>query len=672
MTDIVNVASICQLPPIIVQHDDSFERIQATTHRAQQRVAELVDILDERAIVLSSSGHFTLALQDTCMIRALEPLSPKGYLRAIQIYHEQGRQSAALALCEKGLITVPSSDISYDQLVLWKDVVEAANKKRVDLISQLPLDVVTTHIVPRIMDAVLGSSTASPYLYVSHTWRERFLLRPDGLEFKMEYKKPFSLKQGHDQLIRFAPFVRSLLVGQCRGARNHKLSELLSRANFRSLTHLEVSNTLALDRVAFLEALASVGNTLTHFKLQSIYQTNPLSIVLHEIVDACPNLVSLMARGIKTEIGDTRQYQQLKYLSLFRLSADSLGYDAMQDVLSRFPSLVSLNVGPMPDSRILPVVHDYCPLIQQLSLGSSSSSWDKTTISDNAKGLQQLAIGFGQSTCSQADVFSTLIRHRHSLKSLRLAGDVITSHHDPLPPLLLQDSHQPDSNDNIEPFMQLDELDFRYATNDGCIAILLWMIQHAPYITHIRLWHESNEHHPINTAITRLKHLQRACIDITSTERVVLPEFIQHHISLGSESSLEYLRIMFDGTPEDLNGLIPVTQLQQLQYLEIFSLDEIPSSYKPFMTCLAKQCSSLEELKLSSAQAEIDSCILEPLQYHPRLKRLTVLGTDLNQCYLLSLACFPKLEYFETWSEISHQVLEVLQTKIETIKFGTF
>ena len=244
MTDIVNVASICQLPQAIVQHGDSFERIQATTHRAQQRVAELVDILDERAIVLSSSGHFTLALQDTRMMRALEPFSSKGYLRAIQICHEQGRQSAALALCEKGLITVPSSDVTYNQLVLWKDVVEAANKKHVDLISHLPLDVVTSHIVPRVMDAVLGSNTASPYLYVSHTWRKRFLLRPDGLEFKMEYKKPWTLKQGHDQLIRFAPFVRSLLVGHCKVPRNHKLSELLSRANFRSLTHLEVSSEL--------------------------------------------------------------------------------------------------------------------------------------------------------------------------------------------------------------------------------------------------------------------------------------------------------------------------------------------------------------------------------------------------------------------------------------------
>lgn len=244
MTDIVNLAAIYQSPLVTVHHgEDLATCIQATTHRAQQLVAALVDILDERASLLSESAQFTLALRDSHMMRAMMPISPKGYLRAIQIYHEQGRQSAALSLCHEGLGRFNDTTSAYDQLVAWKEKVEKANSKRVDFISNLPLDVVVTHIVPRILDddAVLGSSKACPYLYVSRTWRERFLLRPDGLDFTMEYKKPLSLAQGHDQLIRFAPFVTSLRVGHCKGTKHHKLSDLFSRAKFQSLTHLEVS-----------------------------------------------------------------------------------------------------------------------------------------------------------------------------------------------------------------------------------------------------------------------------------------------------------------------------------------------------------------------------------------------------------------------------------------------
>lgn len=409
-----------------------------------------------------------------------------------------------------------------------------------------------------------------------------------------------------------------------------------------------------MDRVAFLAALESVSCTLTHFELKSsLSQTRPLPIVLHDLLDTCPKLVSLVVRGIKAEMSCTNQYPEMKHLSLFRLPTESITYDAMQQVFSRFPSLVTLDVGPMPDSRILPVVRDYCPLIQQLSFGSSSGM-DKTTFSYDGKGLQQLAIGFApQSMCRQEDVVSMLLQHKHSLQSFRLAGNISTDNHEIL---------------EHTPFMQLEELDFRYASN-SCIDILLWMMHEAPNLRHIQLWHGANENQHILNVMTQLKHLRQVCIQMINMRRPVLPEFIQHHVNLGSKSSLESVRIVCNGEPGDSSSLIPITRLQRLRYLEIFSHGTIHRSYKLLMSHIAKQSPSLEELKLLSTMADIDSSILEPLQYHPGLRRLMIFGSDLSQEDLLYLTSIPKLEYFETWSKISNVVLDLLQKKISIIKY---
>lgn len=409
-----------------------------------------------------------------------------------------------------------------------------------------------------------------------------------------------------------------------------------------------------MDRVAFLAALESVSCTLTHFELKSsLSQTRPLPIVLHDLLDTCPKLVSLVVRGIKAEMSCTSQYPEMKHLSLFRLPTESITYDAMQQVFSRFPSLVTLDVGPMPDSRILPVVHDYCPLIQQLSFGSSSSM-NKSTFTYNGKGLQQLAIGFApQSMCRQEDVVSMLLQHKYSLQSFRLAGNIATGNHEIL-------EHTPT-------FMQLEELDFRYASN-SCMDILLWMMHQAPNLKHIQLWHGANENQHILRAMTQLKHLRRVCIQMINMERPVLPEFIQHHVNLGIKSSLASVRIVCNGEAGDSSSLIPITRLQRLRSLEIFSHGIIPGSYKLLMSHIAKQSPSLEELKLLSTMADIDSSILEPLQSHPGLKRLMIFGSDLSQEDLLYLTSVPKLEYFETWSKISNVVLELLEKKIPIIK----
>lgn len=354
----------------------------------------------------------------------------------------------------------------------------------------------------------------------------------------------------------------------------------------------------------------------------------------------------------------------MKHLSLFRLPTDSITYDSMRGLSSQLPSLVSLDVSPMPDSRLLSVIHHDCPLIQQLSFGSSSSRWDKATTNHHhhQQGLRQIAIGVGHSTCNQAGIISMLIQHRHSLESFRLDGEiVITSSNDD------DDTSAPVLDK--EPFMQLEELDFR-DSNNSCITLLLWMMQHAPYTTDLRLWYGSNRHQHIIDAMIRLKYLRKVCIHQTHIEQTLLPEFIEHHVQLGNESPLEHLKIVYDDTPEHPQSLIPITRLQRLRCLEIFTHGVIPESYDILMHHIAHQCPSLEELKLTSAMAEIAGSILQPLRFHPGLKRLKVLCSDLSQGEMLLLTQFPNLEYFETWSDISSDVLTSLRKKIDIIKLN--
>ena len=206
-------------PSISMNHHSPLERIEHVTTEIQQCRRRLLKLLHDRATASAACAKFEMALCDAAEMRNIMPSSPMGYLCRGDIYRLQGRQQAAISAYNKGLAL--SSTWSHDHgrieelLQCNKEDAKHQWRKRIDFITQLPLDIVTSYIIPMLLgDKPLVVQEPCPYLYVSRGWRERIVLGQGGLKFHVRH-----LDDANNQLVRFAPYVGTLLI---RGYQNNR------------------------------------------------------------------------------------------------------------------------------------------------------------------------------------------------------------------------------------------------------------------------------------------------------------------------------------------------------------------------------------------------------------------------------------------------------------------
>lgn len=106
--------------------------------------------------------------------------------------------------------------------------------KRIDFITQLPVDIVHTALIPMIMkDQVLDACEPYPYLYVSHLWRNHIIQCIGGFGFAISGEDEYG---AHSQLIKFAQHTKSLYI--YRYSEGTWLGDLLRDHDFCSLQKL--------------------------------------------------------------------------------------------------------------------------------------------------------------------------------------------------------------------------------------------------------------------------------------------------------------------------------------------------------------------------------------------------------------------------------------------------
>ncbi|CDH54808.1 predicted protein [Lichtheimia corymbifera JMRC:FSU:9682] len=313
---------------------------------------QFVELLNERARLLANSAQFDAALRDAAAIRALLPGSGLGYLRMGGVYCQQGRYAAAISIYDQGLEAVPESDQYHYQLLQQRLKAIASNDKRVDFISLLPFDIVITNILPRIEPKLYSYSLYGP-LYVSRTWRDRFLQQPNGLDYYFGHKDA-TFHTGHDQLVRFAPNVQSLDVSM----EDIELDDLFSRAHFSNLRVLDIMCNHSTCLRPVMSGLQMIAASLTH-----LYILDGYCLELRDILESCPNLVSLSMDEVNADapLPPAAHYPKLTHLAIHNVSDPPLDVDTVEDILSRLPSSLSFEITPMPDSSLLPILHEHCP-----------------------------------------------------------------------------------------------------------------------------------------------------------------------------------------------------------------------------------------------------------------------------------------------------------------------
>ncbi|KAJ8657964.1 hypothetical protein O0I10_006235 [Lichtheimia ornata] len=409
---------LCIQPTPKVFSEKYAKPVQESTVQLHQSLGPILSALNRRAIGLSKSANFESALCDAKVMQYLSPSSALGYLREADIYSEQGQQIRVIDVCSKGLRMADTMDEHYDDLKRAKMDAEERQNTRIDFVSQLPVDIVVTKLIPMLMDdSAISSNNPNPYLHVSNVWRDRIIQCFDGLRFSV------GSDGNHDedallQVIQFAQHTKALYIN-----RHHHatwLDDLLRYHDFCSLRQLFIEQYMSDHVSHFVWALKSISETLAHL---SIEMGSGLRLSIAKIVLTCPNLVSLnlpQSRVADLSSLPMTTWPNLKRLSIHR-AQEPITCDQVIGIWRRFPSLNDLQLQPCSDMQSALIVSDYLPSINDLEIhlsdmGTGIIFSDQAPPSDTP-GITNISIqSFTNDTF--VEIVPILKQHRKTLEDL--------------------------------------------------------------------------------------------------------------------------------------------------------------------------------------------------------------------------------------------------------------
>ncbi|KAJ8657966.1 hypothetical protein O0I10_006237 [Lichtheimia ornata] len=368
--------ALCKQPTLKASSEKYAQLVHDSTIQLHQSIQSILSALNLRAIGLTKCANFELALHDARVMQQLSPSSALGYLREADIYSEQGQQLQVIDICDKGLSTVDAMDTHYDTLQRAKMDAEQRQNTHIDFISQLPLDIVTTTLIPMFMDRFpLQSDIPCLYLHVSNVWRDRIVQCFDGLSFSVGHHRGYD-EDTLSQVIQFAQHTKKLTIN--RYGHGTWLGDLLSDNDFCSLQaltiypHLEYENDHS-DH--FVSSLESISKTLMHL---SIELGIGLMLPIAKIMSTFPNLVSLtlpQSRVADLSSLPMTTWPNLKWLDICR-AQEPITCDQTIGICRRFPSLNHLGLHPCSDIQAVFIISDYLPSMNSLLINLSDKSLD--------------------------------------------------------------------------------------------------------------------------------------------------------------------------------------------------------------------------------------------------------------------------------------------------------
>lgn len=405
--------------------------------------------------------------------------------------------------------------------------------------------------------------------------------------------------------------------------------------------------------------LDSMSPTLTHLKISLFFERIESADAIHlmsDILDRCPHLVSFDMEwlDIATPLTLTHDYPKLTHLGLLDIIGDSNIYNCMENILSHLPSLLTFCVHPMPDSRILPTIHQHCPKLKVIRYGDNISTH---FVKDNQQqGLQELTIGPHGTKYSSDVIVSTLAQYSESLQELDLRGDSVED-----------DDTAIFSSKSQLVLRKLSQL-YVSSNNDSILPLASWIIRHAPHLRTI-MAHQlagGNNDDLIN-AITGLSHLQRLSVMPMSYHSQSFCRLIEHHVQLGNRSTLRELEISISNLSQ---WMIPLTHLGQLRSLKIIIFSGVPpSDIKAIISALSQGLPLLESLVLRFTFTDIPDGAISACHVHPTIQSLILRATSMTDKDLLSLIKFPKLQSLVLDVPVKDYILELLRTKIAHVEY---
>ncbi|CDS10653.1 hypothetical protein LRAMOSA11139 [Lichtheimia ramosa] len=362
---------ILQQPTLIASTEKYQQLVYDSTTELVQPIQCILSALDRRSMALSKCASYESALRDANLMQRLSSTSTIGYIREAMIYSEQGKQRHVIRVCNRALSIVNTNDHGYDTLQRIKIHAQQRANRCVDFISHLPIDILTTTLIPMFMKAGdrLDACKPCPYLHVSHLWRDRIMQHIDGLDFVIQERNEMDT---FPQLIEFAQHTKSLCVKKY--SQGTWLGYLLRSNDFCSLQKLSVDVCRSVDVEHIVSSLKHISNTLTQLSLSLRLKDGP-NLPLSTILMTCPNLTWLhmyAAHDVDLSSLPMTTWPNLTELYI-KSTVNDITCDHIIGIWKRLPSLTTLCLHPCTDIQSTLIVTDYHPSMNYIGFDAIDS-----------------------------------------------------------------------------------------------------------------------------------------------------------------------------------------------------------------------------------------------------------------------------------------------------------
>ncbi|KAJ8652808.1 hypothetical protein O0I10_011547 [Lichtheimia ornata] len=554
----------------------------------------------------------------------------------------------------KSMAPALSTATFYERLIvkvkrLWDNMDESAASMatlndsitKIDFISRLPFDI-AIHVVDYLWGIVsnMEDDTTPTFLYVSKHWRQTILETTPFLSYSLPATKILD----HDKATSsHASRIRTMTIH----GNVISFSALLG-IHLANLKHLCIH--IPTDTTSCIHGYETTCARGVCSAVRHNYN-------LDEVMERCPNLVSLKWSGCVLNGPTTKQYHQLRVL---QLRDDE---DEIDELLVKLPCLVVFSIEGIRDINYLKRVSSYCPSLKYLKYNAPHDDvieWPYEWDTSLEQGIQEFSF---HSECDDdvpLHMIENLVHASKTLRYLHIGENIYANFHHAMP--LPHDTS----------FSHLIRLSFESQYDDDGRDFLLSIVRRSPCLETIKSvppflkWDEQESLDLMSSYTTLVNTTVIMGEDDQNVD--ALRRFLNTHIERGGYSALRSLAIA-PWTEECAQQLLPlITQLTLLEDLHIaVSLDSLlPLIMDSIATTNVMK---IKQLKISFVRRRIEDPVFARLQHAHTLESLIIDASRLSTMAALSLIELTQLLHIQIpFDSLDALVIDILRKQFPSIK----
>lgn len=411
-----------------------------------------------------------------------------------------------------------------------------------------------------------------------------------------------------------------------------------------------------------MKGLRMVGDTLTHLKIH--YQsptTSTTTICLQSVLDTCPHLTALNIMRVDPDLSAgsaTTTFPRLTMLQLDMLDETPVSNEVVTRLLSKLPCLESFWMNRCSDKMVLATFLDHCPSLRYVGFGALSPDDDDDSYLKDKNTWARFARRYGNLSPGKMK-----LELENMPEDPFSAADLVTilKHYSPVLEALTIEAQIEDAPQRANAYLRLDHVkqlvvifpDPMEVDDDMGPILRLpgFILRHTPNVERVAI-RQTQADATTMQIMTQLSHLKdvQLVVDYADEDQVApsIFTFLDHHKSLGTESTLEKLDIHATSTATRSAPLFGIERLSNLRELHVradFPLTVSQISAKALKKA-AETCPQLTTLSLHADEVISDKVLYSLCQFK-NLKELHVTAEKISAAGALSCLACRKLEVLE-------------------------